>query len=117
MMSGTVNSEFSLDAFEDDFRLLLTDAGYDVLVENVELDRFDRLDGVQDYVLSIVNAVRDSAKDGNIEARVDSAYGRRIPREVALRLMRLLRTHGVQLKQVHMFDAQDILYWGSKLLK
>ena len=116
-MSGTVSSEFSLEAFEDDFGLLLTDAGYGVLVENVELDRFDRLDGVQDYVLSIVDAVRDSVRDGNIEARVDSAYGRRIPREIVLRLIVLLRSHGVQLKLVHMFNAQDMLYWGSKLLK
>ena len=67
--------------------------------------------------LAIANAVRDGARVGSIEARVDSAYGRRIPREVALRLIVLLRSHGVQLKQVHMFNAQDMLYWGSKLLK
>lgn len=116
-MNDTVNDEFSLDAFEADFRILLTDAGYGVLVENIKLGKLYKLDGVRDYVLSIVNAVHDSAGVGNLEARVDSAHGKRIPSRVTLRLNVLLRSHGIQLKQVRMFNAQDTLYWGSKLLK
>lgn len=116
-MNDTVNDEFSLDSFEADFRLLLTDAGYGVLVEGAVLDKLHNLDGVRDYVLSIVNAVRDGVRDGNMEARVDSAHGKRVPSRVMLRLNVLLRSHGVQLKRVRMFGAWDTLYWGSEMLK
>jgi len=115
-MSNTVNDKFVLSSFDADFELLLTNAGYGVLVEGVELDKFDSLDGVRNYVESIVSAVREGVEDGRVEARIDGSYGR-IPRGVVLKLIVLLRSHGVQLRPVSMRNSEDFLYWGRKQLK
>lgn len=116
MGMNTVNEKLDLVAFDKDFELLLSPEGYAVLVEGVSGFEIAQLGGVMGYVGSIVSAVHSGVAEGKLETKIPGSYGK-LPHSVVLKLMRLLRGHGVELRQAHMPNGFDTVYWGSKQMK
>ena len=116
MGMNTVNEKLDLVAFDKDFELLLSPEGYAILVEGVSGFEIAQLGGVMGYVGSIVSAVHSGVAEGKLETEIPGSYGK-LPHSVVLKLMRLLRGHGVELCQAYMPNGFDTVYWGSKQMK
>lgn len=115
-MDNAMNEKLNIDSLNKDLSLLLTDDGYEILIEDIDVSDLDKPDEVSDYVKSIAEAINEGYANGDLRAEISGSY-RRIPDRIATKLVVLLRAHGVTLRRQHLSNGTDLLYWGQRKMK
>lgn len=115
-MNDTVNEKFDLDSLNADLNLLLTNDGYEILIEDVLGSELQKYDGTSNYVRSLLDAINEGCANGVVRTEVKGSYAY-VPDKVAVKLVVLLRAHGVTLKRQHIRNSTDFVYWGQRQIK